>query len=309
MNILLINTNPVVSRLISLCIRDEETTLEEVTDVSNVTENGYDIVFVDDASYMENVKTFLHTDSFRKKVFLCGKHNNEDEDAHFDIVVKKPFLPSQITSILESLDGEPVVEAEEKREHFIFPLSTVDISEEEETSDKTEEILTADNEKVSEEKIPEENTEKKDTKEVESTPEVLNSNELDRIKALLDEDEALDEEAVLEEISEDYEARKVEVITEHLEADGLEIVREDEIVDLLSEAGEAHPSEEKKKIENAEKKKKKAKKIKKMKKSPQNVDIFEEALIAAIEGMKPKKIRKLLKDADISISISFKDKA
>ena len=35
---------------------------------------------------------------------------------------------------------------------------------------------------------------------------------------------------------------------------------------------------------------------------------FEEALLAAVEGMKVKKIKKLLKDAEVTIKISFKDK-
>jgi hypothetical protein len=41
MNILLINTNPVVSRLISLCMRDDDTVFEEVTDVNAVTLDRY----------------------------------------------------------------------------------------------------------------------------------------------------------------------------------------------------------------------------------------------------------------------------
>ena len=56
MNILLVNTNPVVSRLISLCVlRDEDTVFEEVTDVNTVNFDRYDIVFVDDASYVDGL--------------------------------------------------------------------------------------------------------------------------------------------------------------------------------------------------------------------------------------------------------------
>jgi len=92
------------------------------------------------------------------------------------------------------------------------------------------------------------------------------------------------------------ETRKVEVITEHLEADGLEIVNEEEYVDTLS-----------KKSKKVKKEKKIKSKKKKTEKKEKDTYTFEEALIAAVEGMKVKKIKKLLKGADVTIKISFKD--
>ena len=47
---------------------------------------------------------------------------------------------------------------------------------------------------------------------------------------------------------------------------------------------------------------------KKEKKNKEEIFTFEEALLAAIEGMKVKKIKKLLKDAEVTIKINFKDK-
>jgi hypothetical protein len=179
----------------------------------------------------------------------------------FDEVIKKPFLPSQITTLLESLDVEEIEKIEEKIEegHFIFPLS-------------------------SEENISEDTMETEEPKKA----EVLDSSEIERIKALLDDDE-LKAEPVEMEHDINSEARKVEVITQHLESDGLEIVNEDEYIETLSKKS--------KKVKN-----------KKKKKNKEETYTFEEALIAAVEGMKVKKIKKLLKDADITISINFKDK-
>ncbi len=94
----------------------------------------------------------------------------------------------------------------------------------------------------------------------------------------------------------DLETRKIKVITEQLASDGLDIVKEDEIVEILSN------------LESKEKaKKEKSKKVKKKKAKKEANYSFEEALIAAIEGMKPRKIKKLLKDAEITIKINFKD--
>lgn len=262
MNILLINTNPVVSRLISLCMRDDDTVFEEVRDANLIVLDRYDIVFVDDASYMDGLKDTLTNLMIRKKVFLSAKNSSEDSLDYFDEVIQKPFLPSQITALLEGLDEIENDTKEITNEHFIFPLSTEGNTIEDE---------------IEEEEIELEESNK---------AEVLDSREIDRIKALLEDDD-MELEPVEIEHGIDYETRKVEVITEHLEADGLKIVNEEEYVDTLS---------------------KKSKKIKKEKKKKEKTFSFEEALIAAVEGMKVKKIKKLLKGADVTINISFKDK-
>lgn len=262
MNILLINTNPVVSRLISLCMRDDDTVFEEVRDANLIVLDRYDIVFVDDASYMDGLKDTLTNLMIRKKVFLSAKNSSEDSLDYFDEVIQKPFLPSQITALLEGLDEIENDTKEITNEHFIFPLSTEGNTIEDEIEEEEIEL------------------------EEPNKAEVLDSREIDRIKALLEDDD-MELEPVEIEHGIDYETRKVEVITEHLEADGLKIVNEEEYVDTLS---------------------KKSKKIKKEKKKKEKTFSFEEALIAAVEGMKVKKIKKLLKGADVTINISFKDK-
>ena len=272
MNILLINTNPVVSRLISLCMREDNTVLEEITEVSAARLDSYDIIFVDDASCVDNVRQLLQNMTSVKKVLLLGNNILEDLTENFDEVIKKPFLPSDIRSAIAKL-----YHAEEKLEetadaHFIFPLST-----EEERED---ELLKAE----------------------EETSEILDFDEIARIRSLLEEDAEEDETEKTPVQEEDYEIRKREVITEHLEADGLEIVSEDEIINILSNK----PEKTKKKKQKTDKKQKKSKN--RFKKEKEASYTFEEALIAAIEGMKVKKIKKLLKDADITISIKFKDK-
>ena len=267
MNILLINSNPVVSRLISLCMREEDIVFEEVESVGDVTLDRYAVVFVDDRSYNEETRRVLENLMIRKKVFLSGTEMNEEIPELFDGVIKKPFLPSQIRAVLKGMDereyGEKTTEMPS-----IFPLAS-----EKETAEEHIDGI---------ERVNDTN--------------VLDSREIEKIKALLEteeEDEIPSVEALNEE---EIEARKVEVIKQQLEADGLEIISEEEYVETLSNKA------------SKTKKKKKKNKSKKSKKNKEETFSFEEALLAAIEGMKVKKIKKLLKGAEVTIKINFKDK-
>ena len=274
MNILLINSNPVVSRLISLCMREEDIIFEEVESMSNVILDRYAVVFVDDNAYDEDTKRVLSNLMIRKTVLLSSSDEDITSSEVFNEVIKKPFLPSDIRSVIDTLNHTEEELEETVDAHFIFPLST----EEEKELEHEEEVSAQENS---------------------DTSKILDVNEIARIRSLLEEDDE-DEKTVVPE--EEYETRKREVITEHLEADGLEIVSEDEIINILS----SKPEKTQKKKSKTDKKKKKEKK--RSKKEKEASYTFEEALIAAIEGMKVKKIKKLLKDADIKISISFKDK-
>jgi hypothetical protein len=257
MHILLININPVVSRLISLCMRESHINLEEVQNVVAVARDRYDVVFVDEASYVEEIQELLENLIMRKKVFLSSSNDVSDEARLFDSIIKKPFLPSQITAVLESLEEDDTF----TEVPSIFPLSSDEESVEDE--EDVDEIVEEDEQEGN---------------------EVLDSNEIEKIKALLD----MDEENIEEVSDEEYESRKIEVIKQQLIADGLEIVDEDEYVEFLG----------KKSKKNKVKKSKKEQKIKKNKKQDEETFTFEEALIAAVEGMKVKKIKKLLKGID-----------
>jgi len=291
MNILLINTNPVVSRLISLCMRDESISFEEVNHVSKVSGSRYDIIFIDDASYDDEVIAFLSAIERGRIVFLSSRDTGEEIGTAFDTVVKKPFLPSQIQAVIDSVgtgeEREKEMTEEDtalQEEHFIFPLSSEtkqEVKEEEKDEEPLSLIEDTEASEVTSEEVSQEEPE---------TPKVLDSSEIEQIKALLEEEEESDTPLFDLEDQEEIEARKVEVITQKLEEDGLEIVEEEEIIAALSQ-------------------KPKKKKAKKRKKREEEIYTFEEALLAAIENMKPKKIKKLLKGAEVTIKIRFKDDA
>ncbi len=288
MNILLLNTNPVVSRLVALCMRDDTITFREVSDISDAGDTTYDIIFVDDASYNNETAAFLDTLNTGKIVFFSRRDSGEEVGGSFDRVIKKPFLPSQIQAVIDEVANLQVPDT--VSEEVLVDERAETAKENSETSDDEHFIFPlAASAEESDEEVP-----LMDSGEEETSPKVLDSHEIDQIKALLEESD--EEISPLAQEEADYEARKVEVITQKLEEDGLEIVAEEEIIEALS--GETSAEAEKK-----EKKKRKKKK----KKEKEDVYTFEEALLAAIENMKPKQIKKLLKNAEVHISIKFKD--
>ena len=274
MKILLINNNPVVSRLFALCTRDEYIVLDEIEDIKEVEEGKeYDLIFVDDASYVESVREFIESHhNMGKKVFISYAQENKHG---FDMTLKKPFLPSRILEIMQSVvvkeekqetEEEPVIfplENEENKTPSIFPLSTEEIEED-----------------LGKEVLPE-------------NPHILDSKEIEKIKGLLDmeeeEENLLIEEGVPDEV---VEQRKVEAIKAHLIADGLEIVEEEEIVETL----------------DADKKsKKKKKRVATGPFSKEEFSAIQKAFTAELFKLKPKKIKKLLKGKKIEVKLKLKD--
>ena len=282
MHILLINTNPVVSRLLVLCTRDEAMELDEVTSLDSVERESYDVVFVDEASYGRDVADLLSRFASAKKVFISYRN---DAMRGFDSTIKKPFLPSQIIELIQ--DIRPVEEG-----------SVI------------EELIEAEKEEESEENIAIFSLETED-ENVAEAPLILDGEEIDKIKALLEmddeipfEDEVLDADAL--------EARKIEVIKEQLIADGLEIVDEKEIVEELSIGldGSLHTVEKADKASKKEKtkSKKKKNKSKKLKFSEENMEHIEDAVEMAMASMTKKQMKKLLKGKDVDVTIKLEGK-
>ncbi len=238
MHILLVNTNPVVSRLFSLNARDDATIhVDEIGSNEKIPKEWYDVVFIDEQCCDAEIAG-VRFEKVRagKKILFSSQREHIVEG--IDSVIMKPFLPSEITAVLQSILQNREMTAAEEEE------SPID-SEGREVDDDSEK---------------EENL-------------ILDSQEIEKIKQLL-----LDEE--------------------------LEAV-ENEESDVEPESVIA---EEKNKPEKKEKPKKK-KKNKKALKTKKKKGRFEENLLEALVEMKPKKIRKLLEDAEVSITIRFPKEA
>ncbi len=287
MHILLINANPVVSRLLVLCTRDVAMVLDEVTSVEDVQRTAYDIVFVDEASYGDDVNELLVRLGTPKKVFISYR---SDDMKGFDISIKKPFLPSQITDIIKEIETKEVdapkkeeqlaIQSDEKEEEIpsIFPLTT---------ENDVEEVLAI------------------DECEDDTVTTVLDSDEIEKIKALLDMDDNLEEMDEL--LSEDeIEARKVALIKEQLIAEGLEIIEEDKIVEELSVNIDGTLKKNKKTKKSKQKNKKN--KSKKLKFTEENMEHIEDAVEMAMATMTKKQMKALLKGKEIEMRIKLEDK-
>ena len=296
MNILLINTNPVVSRLFVLCTRDKSVTLHEISSVHTIKKHiAYELIFIDDASYGEHEADFLLKYPEAKKILLSYKN---EKPQTFNLTIKKPFLPSQIIDVIQNT--EPLysskediqteknlpIEQEHKVEPSIFPLQT----------DTTQQPPVQDG-PLDEEPLK--------TTEV---PSVLDLDEIDQIKSLLEMNDSIEEKEILSD--EALEQRKIDLIKEKLIADGLEIVEEDQIAEELSldlEENLNKSNKVKKKSTGKKKKKKKKKKSKKVKFTEKNLAHIEDAVEMAIATMNKQQMKKLLKGKKVKIHIQLRD--
>ena len=294
MNILLINTNPVVSRLLALCTRDDAVTLNDVAVVKDVQEDEYDIVLVDDASYGQDVADLLVRFGGVKKVFISY---TSDEMSGFDVTIKKPFLPSKIFELMQNVktsSEEEMVEIDQLSEEndipTIFPL-TGEENADTESFQEVDEIDT-DNKDIL---FNLENT----IEEEFDIPVVLDSDEIEKIKTLLDMDEEIE---VVDDLlsDEEREARKIELIKEQLIADGLEIVEEDTIVEELSVNLDGT-------LKKRKKEKKKKNKSKKIKPTDENMKFIKDAVKLAMSNMTKKEMKKLLKGEEIEIRVQLEE--
>jgi len=283
MHILLINANPVVSRLLALCTRDEAVVLDEVSSVEDIQNDVYDVVFVDEASYGRGVADLLVKLGNAKKVFISYR---SDEMRGFNETIKKPFLPSQITDIIKNVE---IHEIEAPMED-----TTLDIQNNE-ASDETSFDLGLTSKTDNEESLEVEHSENN------NTPTVLDGDEIDKIKALLDMDNDLD---IIDEVlsEEEIAARKVALIKEQLIADGLEIVGEDEIVAELSIDLDGTLTKH-----SEVKEKKRKSKNKKIKFTEENMERIEDAVEMAMATMTKKQMKQLLKGKEIEVSVKLED--
>lgn len=318
MKILLINANPVVSRLLALCTRDRDLLLDEVRRVEEIKAFDHDLLFVDDGSYVDAVDTLLAEAKRSKKVLIS--YVKEDVPG-FDVTIQKPFLPSQIMQVIESVEQDQVLDTEEEK-HFIFPLAS------ESKQEVTAEELTLEEEIVEKETVEEmlqkaleeeiqmpQLSETFNIEDLEEDPEsfealedppleVLDGTEIEKIKALLEMDD--EEIAEVEHMSEDeVHLRKVEVIKEQLISDGLEILDEDEIIEALS-------AKTKEKALKCKKNKVKYKKEKKKKQamlecSKKELYQLEEAINNALADLGPKGMKKFLKRKTVALNIKLED--
>ena len=104
MKILLINNNPVVSRLTALSARKENIELDEIQEVTELSSDSYDIVFVDGDSWSKDVRDVIEEYIKVKKRVLFYAEGDDDDKKAFDTSILKPFLPSEVSAVIRSIE-------------------------------------------------------------------------------------------------------------------------------------------------------------------------------------------------------------
>jgi hypothetical protein len=120
MKILLINNNPVVSRLTALSARKEDIEIDEIQEVTELNSDTYDIVFVDADSWTKDVRDVISENIKTQKSVLFYADGDEEEKASFDLSILKPFLPSEVSAVIRSIEekSEELASPSSKEKHF-----------------------------------------------------------------------------------------------------------------------------------------------------------------------------------------------
>jgi len=105
MKILLINNNPVVSRLTALSARKEDIEIDEIQEVTELNSDKYDIVFVDADSWTKDVRDVISENLKTEKTVLFYADGDEEEKNSFDVSILKPFLPSEVSAVIRSVEA------------------------------------------------------------------------------------------------------------------------------------------------------------------------------------------------------------
>ena len=108
MKILLINNNPVVSRLTALSARKEDIEIDEIQEVTELNSGNYDIVFVDADSWTKDVRDVISENIKTQKSVIFYAEGDEEEKDSFDISILKPFLPSEVSAVIRSVEASSI---------------------------------------------------------------------------------------------------------------------------------------------------------------------------------------------------------
>jgi len=136
MKILLINTNPVVSRLTALSARKEGISLDEVDSILEVKNiESYNIVFVDSDINSREVIEFLKKSNVKRRVIFATQ-DQKNIDSIYNFTILKPFLPSEVSSILRDAKADTDINVDDDLELDSDIFKRVETKEERPTEEE-----------------------------------------------------------------------------------------------------------------------------------------------------------------------------
>ncbi len=102
MNILLLNRNPIVSRLTKLSAQKLNFQVDEFSSIDEISGGNYTFIFVDNEVYSSELLDKLKGIEYSKVGFILPR--GKDKPDGFDFYVEKPFLPTELVDILKNSD-------------------------------------------------------------------------------------------------------------------------------------------------------------------------------------------------------------
>ena len=195
MRILLINQNPIISKLAGLSAQKSGFEIVEELSLDTVESGSYDVLFIDDAKLEGTTPDMLKRRTGVKKMCLIYG-DDEDKVPGFDYYIKKPFLPTEMVDLMNEIDDDLLLPEVEETETETPPIQEAQ-EEHSETMEEVAESVAAVSAVENEPK----------TEKTEEAEEVLKAEDFD---ALLDELEAESHEeekrTESEEATEDFDA-------------------------------------------------------------------------------------------------------
>lgn len=102
MKIVLLNSNPVVNKLVTLSVQKTSDELHTAENIEAIESGDYDLLIIDDALYSDEAMDEIASKiSFSESLFICSK--DAQERAEFTKTLKKPFLPTDLVETLIAL--------------------------------------------------------------------------------------------------------------------------------------------------------------------------------------------------------------
>ncbi len=196
MQILLINTNSSVSKLIHLTAKKYDYNVEEISDITELTDESKDMVFVDDEASKEiDIDLLKEKTKCDEVIFIAPKGSQKPEG--YKYMLTKPFLPSDFQNIIENISNtHKVVEEEAVIEEIADKAQDESDDEEYSVTDEFNDIEKS--EEKNEDLKTEEESEEKDNEN-----EEVNTQNKEEIKDTQGSDESDDdiENAIEEDIT------------------------------------------------------------------------------------------------------------
>ena len=97
MNILLLNNNPVVNKLVTLSAQKTSDSLDVAANIEELNARNYDLLVVDDSLYSEDLFEQLSSKiNYSKSLYICPRDAEVIES--FDSILKKPLPVPLITT-------------------------------------------------------------------------------------------------------------------------------------------------------------------------------------------------------------------